>query len=273
MAEIYQKAISVDLWCFCATGISVLGGSVLLFISCQVPVRRLSRPVRTCLVFLVAHTHTDTLPTPHLKSNPFLFQLKFYWSEWFDPLTLKSSWCPQRFLPSAVIGVKFPTFLSHFNEVLGKNVKLLISGICLIYIWFKSSILSKSVHSPFMLSFALWSSLSWSFQNPLQLFLRMKMSWDMCSRSGFRCTLSFSPSGRAKKQIQPPLVWAQCDLYVSQTIWLYRSDGTCLHYFLASHSPHETLCWVNNACTTESNILTIQVYFITNRFQINVHLQ
>lgn len=64
--------------------------------------------------------------------------------------------------------------ISHFiitfqQKVSGQKVKLLISGVCPIYVWIKSLVGSKSAHSPFMLWFALWSSLSWSFQYPFWL--------------------------------------------------------------------------------------------------------
>lgn len=79
-----QEAISVDILCSHTVGISVLKGSLLLLIH-----------LRTCK--RLRGLSVGGFSPLHLKSNPFLFQIKGYGSEWFDYLILQSSWCPQRF--------------------------------------------------------------------------------------------------------------------------------------------------------------------------------
>lgn len=198
MTAVYQEAISVDILCSCTIGISVLGESFL-------PLIDFWESLWSWGVYLIFFSP---------------FKVK-YFSSWNfvdqNGLILwQSSWHPQRFqrfLLSAVTGVKFATLSSHFN-------KRCLNKMSSVDLWGMSNSRSnQELGLKQIRSFGIYALVCALKQSHLILsvsflaFFWMKLNWERCSRNRFRCKLSFSPRGQArvspklKKQTWLPLEW------------------------------------------------------------------
>lgn len=153
-----QEAISVDVLCSHTVGISVLKGSLLLLIRLRTNKRLRSLSAGFFPLFIWGSSFSRSKV---MDKNGLI--ICFYRAvgvlRGFRDFGFSSNKC------------EICILLSDFNKKsLDKNINMLISRLCLIYVQIKSLVWDESAYSWFMFWFAFWSSSSQSFQYPFLTF-------------------------------------------------------------------------------------------------------